>query len=219
MAFDFDYNTQRPQLVISEYGRHIQRMVDLCVEESDRGKRTRMARAIVQAIGKLNPQLRGSENGDHIIWDHVHVMAGYQLDVDGPYPRPAPETRQSKPEAVPYPKTEIRFGHYGKLVERLIAECIAMEEGPAKTAFTLAIANQMKKQFLTWNRDNVGDGAIVKDLHELSKGKLRLEPDQQLLSSESILQAQRTGPRNAAEPLRKHGGGKKHRRNRKKKRF
>lgn len=218
MAFEFDYNTQRPQLIISEYGRHIQRMVDLCMEEENRDKRSTMARAIVQTIGKLNPQLRSSENGEHIIWDHVHVMANYQMDVDSPYQKPKPEVRQSKPERVAYPKTQIRFGHYGKLVERMIAECITMEEGPAKAAFTLAIANQMKKQFLMWNRDNVGDGAIVKDLHELSGGKLRLEPEQQMLSSDSILQAQRSGPRNAVEPVRKHSG-KKHRRNRKKKRF
>lgn len=218
MAFEFDYNTQRPQLIISEYGRHIQRMVDLCMEEPDREKRGKMARSIVQTIGKLNPQLRNGENGDHIIWDHVHVMANYQLDVDSPYEKPAPEVRLSKPERVPYPKTSIRLGHYGKLVERMIAECVALEEGAPKEAFTLAIANQMKKQFLVWNRDNVGDGAIVKDLHELSGGKLRLGAEQQLLNSDSILQAHRSGPRNAVEPVRKHGN-KKHRRNRKKKRF
>lgn len=218
MAFEFDYNTQRPQLIISEYGRHVQRMVDLCMEEQDREKRTKMARAIVHAIGKLNPQLRSSDNGEHTIWDHVHVMAGYRLEVDSPYPKPEPEARQSKPDRVAYPKTDIRYGHYGKLVERMVEDCAAMEEGAAKAAFTLAIANQMKKLFLTWNRDNVGDGAILKDLHELSKGRLRLAPDQALLASDAILQAQRNGPRNAAETTRKHGG-KKHRRNRKKKRF
>lgn len=219
MTIEFDYNTARPQLPIPEYGRHVQRMVDLCMEEADRDKRTKMARAVVLTIGKLNPQVRGNGDSDRILWDHLHVMAGYKLDVDGPYPPPSAEERAAKPATVAYPKTDIRFGHYGKLVERMVEECAGMEEGPAKTAFTLAIANQLKKQFLTWNRDSVGDGAIVKDLVELSKGKLRLAPDQQLASSEAILQAQRNGPRNAVDPVRKrhgnNGNGKKRRRNKK----
>lgn len=221
MNVELDYNTQRPQLVISEYGRHVQRMVDLCKEEEDRDKRNKMATAIVQTIGKLNPQLRASENSDRIFWDHLHVMAGYALDVDSPFPPPTPESRSSKPEPVAYPRTEIRFGHYGKLVEKMIAECIAMPEGEEKTAFTLAVANQMKRQYLVWNRDSVSDGAILKDLQELGKGKLRLPPDTALISSENILQAQRNGPRNMVDTGRKRGGngGGKKRHRRKKKRF
>ncbi|MBP9078810.1 MAG: DUF4290 domain-containing protein [Flavobacteriales bacterium] len=219
MQPDLDYNTQRSPLIITEYGRHVHRMVGLCMEEADRGKRTRMARAIVQTIGKLYPQLRNSGEGERTLWDHLHVMADYKLDVDMPYPPPSAEERASKPEPVPYPKTEIRYGHYGKLVERMVQECIAMEAGPAKEAFTLAIANQMKKQFLVWNRDSVGDGAILKDLLELSKGHLRLAPEQPLTHTDALLQAQRNGPRNAVENLRKRGGNNGKKRRRKKNRF
>lgn len=227
MEIPLEYNTQRDALVIPEYGRYVQRMVQLCLEEGDREKRTKMARAVVYTIGKLNPQLRNNENSDRTFWDHVHVMAGYKLDVDGPYPPPSAEERAVKPKSVAYPKTVIRFGHYGQLVERMIAECIAMPEGAGKAAFTLAIANQMKKQFLTWNRDSVGDGAILKDLAELSKGKLKLAPDQPLTSTEALLQTQRNGPRNAVETGRKRhnnnngggGSGKKRHRNRKKNRY
>lgn len=226
MQVALDYNTQREALIIPEYGRYVQRMVQLCLEEEDREKRTKMARAVVYTIGKLNPQLRSNENSDHTFWDHVHVMAGYKLDVDGPYPPPSAEERAVKPKPVAYPKTVIRYGHYGQLVERMIAECIAKPEGAEKAAFTLAIANQMKKQFLTWNRDSVGDGAILKDLAELSKGKLKLAQDQQLTSTEALLQTQRNGPRNAVETGRKRhnnnnggGGGKKRHRNRKKNRY
>lgn len=226
MQADLEYNTQRSPLVITEYGRHVQRMVELCMEEPEREKRTRMARAIVQAIGKLNPQLRNNGDSERTLWDHLHVISGYQLDVDSPYPPPAPEARTAKPSPVVYPKTEIRYGHYGKLVERMIAECVAMEDGPAKAAFTLAIANLMKKQFLVWNRDNVGDGIILKDLAELSKGKLHVAPEQALASTETLLQVQRNGPRNAVETGRKRhnnngggSGGKKRHRNRKKNRY
>lgn len=223
MNIAFDYNTQRNQLIIPEYGRLVQRMVEHCLEEADKEKRTRMARAIVQAIGKLNPQLRNNENSDRTFWDHVHIMAGFALDVDSPYPVPTAEDLKTKPEPVAYPKNAIRYGHYGKLVERMIEQCAAMEEGPEKAAFTLMIANQMKKQFLTWNRDSVGDGAILKDLADLGKRKLKLEPEQQLTSTDALLQAQRNGPRNAVEPARRRhnngGGGKKRNRNRNKKRY
>ncbi|MFZ1664535.1 MAG: DUF4290 domain-containing protein [Flavobacteriales bacterium] len=227
MPTNFDYNTQRNHLIIPEYGRYVQRMVEHCLEEEDKEKRTRMARAIVQTIGKLNPQLRSNENSDRTFWDHVHVMAGFALDVESPYPVPTAEGLKSKPEPVAYPKTAIRFGHYGKLVERMIEQCAAMEEGPEKAAFTLIIANQMKKQFLTWNRDSVGDGAILKDLADLGKGQLKLAPEQQLAGTDALLQTQRNGPRNAVEPTRKRhnnsnnggGGGKKRHRNRKKNRY
>ena len=221
MQIAFDYNTQRNHLIIPEYGRLVQRMVEHALEEEDREKRTRMARAIVQTIGKLNPQLRSNEQSDRTLWDHVHIMAGLQLDVDSPYPAPTAADLQTKPSPVAYPKTTIRFGHYGKLVERMVEQCAAMEDGPEKDAFTLMIANQMKKQFLTWNRDSVGDGAILKDLADLGKGALKLASEQQLASTEALLQAQRNGPRNAVEPVRKRqnsGGGKK-RRNRKKNRY
>lgn len=228
MSVAFDYNTQRTPLIISEYGRHVQRMVQLCLEQEDREKRTRMARAVVHTIGKLNPQLRNNENSDRTFWDHLHVMADYKLDVDCPYPPPSPEERTSKPEPVPYPKTAIRYGHYGNLVARMVEACTALEDGPEKSAFTLVIANQMKKQFLVWNRDSVGDGAILKDLAELSKGELVLAPEQPLASTEALLQTQRNGPRNAVVTGRKRhnnnnsgggGGGKKRHRNRKKNRY
>ncbi len=227
MSIAFDYNTQRNHLIIPEYGRLVQRMVEHCLEEEDREKRSRLALATVQTIGKLNPQLRNNENSDRTFWDHIHVMAGFALDVDCPYPVPTEEGLKSKPEPVAYPKTTIRYGHYGKLVERMIEQCAAMEEGPEKAAFTLMIANQMKKQFLTWNRDSVGDGAILKDLADLGKGKLKLAPEQQLTNTDALLQAQRNGPKNAVDPVRKRhknnsgGGGsnKKRYRNRNKKRY
>ncbi len=224
---DLDYNTARPQLPLPEYGRHVQRMVDLCLEQEDRAQRTRIAHAIIQVIGRLNPQLRGSENADRTLWDHLHIMSGLQLEVDGPYPKPTAEELETKPERVPYPKQEIRYGHYGKLTERMIDSCKAMPEGAEKEAYTRVIANHMKKQFLVWNRDSVGDGVIIKDLTELSKGALRLKPDQQLTATDTLLQAQRTGPRNEVDTKKRHnnnggnggGGNKKRHRNRKKGRY
>lgn len=225
-AVPFDYNTQRPRLIIPEYGRHVQRMVEHCMGVEDRAERTRLAHAIIQVIGRLNPQLRSSDNADRTLWDHLYIMSEFKLDVDGPFPKPTPEELDTKPEKVNYPKQQIAYGHYGKLVERLIATTVAKEEGPEKEALTVLIANLMKKQFLAWNRDSVGDGVIIKDLAELSKGKLKLKPDQQLTSTDALLQAHRQGPRNEVD-LRKQrygnqgggGGGKKRNRKRKKNRY
>jgi hypothetical protein len=219
----FDYNTQRPRLIIPEYGRHVQRMVEHVMDVEDRVERTRMSHAIIQVIGRLNPQLRNSENGDRTLWDHLYIMSEFKLDVDGPFPKPTAEELDTKPERVPYPKQTIRFGHYGKMVERLIATCVAKEDGGEKEALTLLIANLMKKQFLTWNRDTVPDPVILKDLAELSKGKLRMKPEVQLAATADLLRAQQNGPRNEVDLRRRPssgggggGGNKKRNRNRKK---
>lgn len=216
----FDYNTQRPQLLIPEYGRHVQRMVEHCLGVEDRAERTRLAHAIIHVIGRLNPQLRNGEDGDRTLWDHLYIMSNFLLDVDGPFPKPTPESLESKPAPVPYPKTNVKYGHYGKMVERFIEKCTAMEAGAAKDYFTQLIANLMKKQFVVWNRDSIGDGTIIKDLHELSGGKLRLAPEAQLVSAQDIARMQQSGPRNVEQPQRRGGGGgKKRYRNKRKNRY
>jgi hypothetical protein len=216
-----DYNTQRAQLPIPEYGRLVQRMVDHVMAIEDREQRTRQAKAIIQVIGRLNPQLRNSDNFERTLWDHLHIMSHFKLDVDAPFPPPTPEELDSKPVPVPYPRSEIRFGHYGKLVERMIVQCAAMEPGAEREAYTQVIANLMKRQFLIWNRDTVPDAVIFKDLVELSKGRIRVKEDMQLAHTADLLRTQQGGPRNEVD-LRKRsggGGGKKRHRNRKKNRY
>lgn len=214
----YDYNTRRPRLIIPEYGRHVQRMVEYCMEVEDREQRTRTAKAIIQVIGRLNPQLRNSENGDHTLWDHLYIMSEFKLDVDAPFPMPTPEELESKPDRVPYPQTKIKYGHYGKMVERMIEQCAALEAGEKRDAYTTVIANHMKKQFLAWNRDTVPDAVILKDLADMSKGKLKLKEDVQLASTADLLRTQQSGPRNEVDTRKRHGqgGGKKRNRNRKK---
>lgn len=219
----FDYNTQRPRLIIPEYGRHVQRLVDHCMDMEDREQRTRTAKAIIQVIGRLNPQLRNSDHFERTLWDHLHIMSEFKLEVDGPFPKPAPEELESKPERVPYPQTKIRFGHYGKLVERMIDQCAAMEPGEIREAYTTVIANHMKKQFLTWNRDTVPDPVILKDLGDLSKGKLKVNADVQLTATADLLRTQQNGPRNEVDTRKRYnnnqgGGGNNKKRHRNKKR-
>ena len=216
----FDYNTSRPRLIIPEYGRHVQRMVEHVMEIEDREQRTRTAKAIVQVIGRLNPQLRNSEHFERTLWDHLYIMSEFKLDVDAPFPMPTPEELDSKPAAIPYPQTKIKYGHYGKMVQRMIDQCAAMEPGETRDAYTIVIANQMKKQFLVWNRDTVPDPLIIKDLGELSKGALKIKEDVQLAHTADLLRTQQSGPRNEVDTRKRPGGGgKKRKRNRNKGRY
>ncbi len=229
IAVPFDYNTSRPRLIIPEYGRHVQRMVEHVMEIEDRDQRTRTAKAIIQVIGRLNPQLRNSDNFERTLWDHLYIMSEFKLDVDGPFPKPTPEELESKPNRVPYPQTSIKYGHYGKMVQRMIDQCAALEPGETRDAYTVVIANQMKKQFLAWNRDTVPDPVILKDLGEMSKGKLKVKEDVQLAHTADLLRTQQAGPRNEVDTRKRHhnnsggggGGGnnKKRNRNRKKNRY
>jgi hypothetical protein len=143
-------------------------------------------------------------------------MSELKLDVDAPFPMPTQEELNSKPEPVRYPQSDIRYGHYGKLVERMIVQCAQMEPGEQRDAYALVIANHMKKQFLIWNRDTVPDPVILKDLGELSRGAIKLDPGTELAHTADLLRAQQNGPRNEVDPRKRQGGGKKRSRKRKK---
>ena len=174
------YNSNRPHLIIPEYGRNIQRMVEYALTLEEREERNKCVRAILSVMGQLFPHLRDIEDFNHKLWDHLHIMSGFRLDVDSPYPKPDKEHLQSKPEPMPYPNNQIRFGHYGHYVESMIRKCAAMEEGEQKNAFALNIANVMKYNATNWNRNIVHDDVILKDLGMLSKGSIRLENVTQL---------------------------------------
>ncbi|HOY49214.1 MAG TPA: DUF4290 domain-containing protein [Flavobacteriales bacterium] len=168
-----EYNSQRPHLIISEYGRHIQRMIDHTCEIADREERNKMARYIISVMGQLNPHLRDVSDFKHKLWDHLFIMSDFRLDVDSPYPIPSRESFQTKPDRIPYPNAKIRFRHYGKIIEKVIEESKNIEEGPIREALIGAIAYNLKKSYLTWNRDSVQDEQIFKDLSELSGGLLK----------------------------------------------
>ncbi|HET6245786.1 MAG: DUF4290 domain-containing protein [Bacteroidetes bacterium] len=168
-----EYNTERPHLNISEYGRNIQKMIDYAISVEDRELRNTIAKSIITVMGQLNPHLRDVTDFTHKLWDHLFVISDFKLDVDSPYPKPAREILNKKPEKISYPSKDIKFMHYGKNVELLIQKAIAMEEGPEKSAFTEAIANLMKRFYVTFNQDSVNDEVIFKHLERLSQGKLK----------------------------------------------
>jgi hypothetical protein len=171
----FDYNASRKQLVLPEYGRNIHNMVEYVKTIDDRSERNRLAHAIVAVMGNLNPHLRDIADFKHKLWDHIAIIANFELDIDFPYDIPKPETFQQPPRKVPYGTHNIRFRHYGKAIENIVEAAVGMQDGDEKTSLVNLIANHMKKTYLTWNRDTVSDDVILNDLKTLSKGKLNLE--------------------------------------------
>lgn len=170
------YNTQRKRLILPEYGRNIQQMVDHCMTIEDRQQRTECAHEIIRAMGNLFPALRDG-NDSKKLWDHLAIMSDFKLDIDYPVEIIEPDRLNTKPEKVPYNSQFIKFRHYGKTIERLIDKAVSMEQSPERDALTLYIANHMKKLMLALNKDGSDDVKIFKDLAEYSHGMIRLDPE------------------------------------------
>lgn len=181
-----NYNTSRPKMIIPEYGRHIQKLIDHAISLEVKEKRNEMANAIIDVMGQLNPHLRDVEDFKHKLWDHLFIMSDFKLDVDSPYPKPNAESFLEKPNKMEYPDGKIRFKHYGKGVEDLIKVATEMEDGDKKDALLLSIANLMKKHYLSWSRNSVDDKQILSDLKRISRGKIDLNEDLELIDTKEI---------------------------------
>lgn len=184
-----DYNSQRPDIIIPEYGRHIQTMVQTAVMVENREERNKMVRAIIKVMGQLFPYLRDVEDFNHKLWDHLYIMSDFKLDVDSPYPKPSADSFVTKPSRVPYPQSKIRYGHYGKLLESIIQKVSDLPEGPEKDGGALMVANLMKRHYLTWNRDAVADDFIINQLRELSENRLRVPLGTALIATAEVVSA------------------------------
>ncbi|WP_156306972.1 DUF4290 domain-containing protein [Sphingobacterium endophyticum] len=173
----FDYNSTRPKLILAEYGRNVQNMVDYICSLSDREERNRLAQVVIDMMGVLNPHLRDVSDFKHKLWDHLYIISDFKIDVDSPYPIPTKENIHHKPEPLKYPNHNIRFKHYGHTVEDMIKKTLNISNLEARHKMTLSVANFMKMAYLTWNKDSVSDDQILQDLNTLSNGELVLPPD------------------------------------------
>jgi hypothetical protein len=171
----FDYNSTRNKLILSEYGRNVQNMVKYIVALPTKEERNRYAQVVIDLMGFLNPHLRDVADFKHKLWDHLHIISDYQIDVDSPYPKPLPEEAHVKPAPLRYPNQRIKYKHYGKTIELMIEKAKAIEEPERKRHMIQAIANFMKMAYVQWNKDSVSDESILSDLYALSGGTLKLE--------------------------------------------
>ncbi len=182
-----EYNTERPKLIIPEYGRHIQKMVDQAIATEDKEERNKIAKSIIAVMGNLNPHLRDVPDFQPMLWDQLFIISDFKLDVDSPYPIPSREELMERPEPLSYPQNFPKYRFYGNNIKRMIDVASSWEEGEKKEGLILTIANHMKKCFLNWNKDTVEDDVIFAHLFELSEGKINLKNSDEDLSDASNL--------------------------------
>jgi hypothetical protein len=201
----YDYNSSREKLVLPEYGRNIQKMVNHIKTIEDRDERNKAAHTVIAVMGNLNPHLRDVNDFKHKLWDHLALIADFDLDIDSPYEWPERESLQSQPERVPYHQHKIAKKHYGRSIVLMIDKAVALEEGEEKSDLVRMIAYHMKKSYLTWNREAVSDGEIFADMKTLSKGQLIVDPELKLPETREILAKNRP-----STPKKKGGKKGKH---------
>ena len=169
-----DYNTQREKLILPEYGRLVQDMIEKVKKIPDRAKRTEQMQATIQVMAILNPSLREQPDYKQKLWDHAHISAGFDLDVDCPYPVPTKEEVNARPEPLPLQTEPLKAAHYGRNIQNMIDVIAAKEDGELKDAMIKAMASYMRQQYLIWNKDSVTEEIIFKDILELSQGRLQV---------------------------------------------
>ena len=204
-----EYNTERTQLHMPEYGRLIQQLVERSKTLPTKEERNEMSEAIVDFMGQRNPQLRDEEDYRHKLWDHLFILADFDLDVDSPYPIPAREERQKPPEKLEYPKLQGEFKFYGKSILQLIEMAIAQEDGEEKEALIEVIANNMKKSYNIYNKEHVTDDVIFRHLKELSGDRLDLTgidslEKSKIYHSSTRNKNQKNGQQNGHNPKSRH---------------
>ena len=169
------YNTQEKRLPLPEYGRSVQNMIDYAVTIKDRSERQRCANTIITIMGNMFTHLRDVPDFKHKLWDHLAIMSDFKLDIDYPYEIVRKESLSLKPERLTYNLNRIHFRHYGRNLEAIIRKAADMPEGDERDALINLLANNMKKNYYAWNKDNTDEDKIIEDLRLLSDGKIDLK--------------------------------------------
>ncbi len=204
MTNPIKYN-HRTELILPEYGRNIQRMVEIAVNIEDRAERNRCARTIIDSMGNLFPYLRDVDSYKHKLWDHLAVMSNFKLDIDYPYEIYKPEEMAIKPSKIPLEKSKIKTMHYGRFTEKFIATVSENETLLERNDTAMIIANHMKRSYIAWNKDSVEDEQIFNDLNRISKGKLYLNPNNKLEDKQQHFQQKNKNKNNNNRKHNKKG--------------
>jgi len=187
-----EYNTEREHLIIPEYGRHLQKMINHAVAQESKEERNRLAKAIISVMGNMQPHLRDVPDFQHKLWDQLFIMSDFKLDAESPFDKPTEEQLNLRPEPLSYPQNFPKYRFYGNNIKTMIDVANTWEAGEMKDALQYTIANHMKKSFLNWNKDTVEDVVIFGHLFELSNGKIDLRDSKEPLSEiSSLLKVQR----------------------------
>ena len=183
-----DYNTQRGKLRMPEYGRNVQKMIEYVKSLPEKEKRDEQARAVIRVMDTLNVQGHQQENWEQKLWDHLHAISGFDIDVDSPYPAPEPGQLSARPAMIPVKRKPIKATHYGRNIEGIIDLIADQPEGDTKTAMIRSLAIYMRQQYLIWNKDSVSDETIFQDIEKLSDYRIKVPEGMQLtrISSNAV---------------------------------
>jgi len=196
-----EYNAERTPLLIPEYGRHLQKLIDQASVLESREERNKAAKYIIQVMGSLNPHLRDVPDFQHKLWDQIFIMSDFKLDVDSPYPIPTREVINLKPDRLDYPQKNPKYRFYGNNIKYMIDVANSWEEGEMKSALVKVIANHMKKSYLSWNKDTVTDAVIFEHLFELSEGTLNLlQSSEELLNTNDLMRTNKKMSNKSNQP-------------------
>lgn len=205
VVFNLEYNAERSHLIIPEYGRHLQKLIDQATIIETKEERNKAARYIIQVMGSLNPHLRDVLDFQHKLWDQLFIMSDFKLDVDSPYPIPTREVINLKPDRLEYPQKNPKYRFYGNNIKYMIEVADKWEEGEMKSALVKVIANHMKKSYLSWNKDTVTDAVIFEHLYELSEGKFNLTQSQEeLLTTTDLIRTNKKVSNKSLLPQQKN---------------
>jgi hypothetical protein len=169
-----DYNTQRPLIILKEYGRNVQKLVEYIRNEPDKDKRTEMAYTLIELIKQLTPTIKDQPENPQRVWDDLYIIADFNLDINSPYPVPAREILFKKPEKVDYPQSQVRFKHYGKNIEKLVKEALKKEDPQEREDAIIYLGKLMKTFYGNWNKETIDDSVILKDIQAMSGGALNM---------------------------------------------
>ncbi|MBP94270.1 protein of unknown function [Bizionia echini] len=218
MIDHLEYNSEREHLIIPEYGRHLQKMINYAKSRETKEERNKLAKAIISVMGNIQPHLRDVPDFQHKLWDQLFIMSNFELDADSPYEKPSKETLNERPDHLPYPQNFPKYRFYGNNIKIMIDVANTWEEGELKEALIYTIANHMKKCFLNWNKDTVEDDVIFEHLRELSGGKINLlNADEDLTDATSLMRSKSKYSSKSSSNKKNHQ--KKNNSNRSRKRY
>ena len=197
------YNTEKEKIAIPEYGRCIQEMIKKLPEIEDRQQRTEAAKYIISVMVQMNPQIKESSDWEHKLWDHLYIISNYQLDVDSPFAPPTIESQRKKPQHIGYQNNDIKYGHYGQYLIKMIEAASQEENDEVREALAYSLASQMKRNYLDWNKSVVNDQVILDDLKNISGGRLVIGEESKLNSTSDILGKIKQKPQQQQQPGKK----------------
>lgn len=211
---NLEYNTARPDIILKEYGRNVQKLVEYIRSIPDKEKRTELAFTLIELMKQLTPSVKeATPENPQRMWDDLYIIADFNIDLNNPFPEPDRETLFKKPKHMGYPQSHIRFKHYGKNIERLIKEAVKLENEQERNDAVIYLGKLMKTFYSNWNKETLDDSVIVNDIRSLSNGALSLSLDK--VREDNLFEQLYKGDRNDKRKMGQgdQGGHQGHRNN------